>query len=431
MATTASDRNSGPAPVLRLHRGDPEAGPEAPEALFLSSLIELGEFTPDRWGITEDHFECWQRLYGFAVDYQVKTGSAPPIPLVRRRFPDFEITPDVDPRWAADQLRQVAAQRDLRRRMRVATTALTVEDTEGAFSAFDNLTRPRGAVRRGLSVFDHVSVADELEGPRLPVPYQTLQGVTKGIGAQELWLILARFGVGKTYELCHYTAEAVKTGAKVTFFSLEMPGHKIARRVQRAMAGSDQKLLGLLDSVSRTDRHAALDKLAQRMGDGGVTIVDAKSGPGTVTAISDAMSESDLVVIDHISLMRNPTGAKTLDDWINLTQIADGLHHECVRNSTPVLAASQANRQGESPIGRPPKLDTFSRADQLGAAADVIVSVGKPSQSVRWHSAEKVREGPNVEWYTRFEPVKGRFGEITKDVMRTLIEADESRAGAR
>lgn len=83
------------------------------EALFISALLELGEFTPSEYGIDETSASEWQHVWSFCIDHQNKIGCAPSLQLIHRSFPDFKVIPDVDARWAADQLRKQVLRRQV------------------------------------------------------------------------------------------------------------------------------------------------------------------------------------------------------------------------------------------------------------------------------------------------------------------------------
>src|SRR5579885_2727592 len=83
-----------------------EQGPETPEALLISALLTEGEFDLDRWRISLDDFACYQALARFCVSYQAHAGKAPSLTVVARKYPEFEPTPDVNPVWAASELRK-------------------------------------------------------------------------------------------------------------------------------------------------------------------------------------------------------------------------------------------------------------------------------------------------------------------------------------
>jgi len=414
---------------MRLRATDDEQSPSAPEALLISAMLEQGSFDPSAYFIGENDVEAWRKLWDFGVEYQSKAGVAPPLSLVRRQFPEFELTPDIDVSWAASKVREAAAARDLRTRSMRMLAALSEEDLDGAFGAFEGMQRPRGHRKEPTSVFDHGLISDTFDGAKIEVPYPTLARATHGgIGRSQLWYLAARLGQGKTWELLGYAARAAKTGYRVGIASLEMPDAQMAARSLKRLAGRDAKLVAMLEDEEERVRKEAVDIIAAST-PGAIEVADPSHGQiNTTTAIAEMCREYDLVMVDHAGLLVGPDGRRAIDDWRSMAVISNVLREITLSTSTPVLAAAQINREGEKSHSQaPPKASNLSQSDALGQDADVVITMKRLSERVMVHSAEKVRNGPTLRWYTRFDPARARFEEISKEAAAELGMLDEDR----
>lgn len=416
-----------PTPLRPLKSNNTDGGgpPESPEALFISALIEDGHFDPVKWKISDEDLACFQPLFRFCCDHQSRSGRGPTPSLIKRKFPYFDITPDVDPLWAATKLREASASRALRERMLAAAERLREEDLNGAYEALEGFMVPVGQRRNPKDAFDYALEIEESDEHKLAVPWQSLGRVTGGIAPSEVWLIGARQNQGKTTIAAGcYAAQAVKDGNKVIYFSMEMPARQIIRKVNMSLAAHDKKLFANLTSDEIGKRREALGVLKERTA-GSFGVYDPSDGPVDPVAIRDALCECDLVIVDHMGLMKLGKRA-AITDWRVYAEISNKVKEEALRSTSRVLGLVQINRAGESssPL-RVPKLSELGGTDALGQDADVVVNMNRFSDSVMLHSTEKVRLGPTARFYTEYLPAKGSFKEIKRDKATELAMNDE------
>lgn len=403
----------------------------SPEALLISALLESGQFTPEQVYVVDEDIEAWKKLWVFCCEYQLKAGCAPPQALVMARFPEFDLTPSISLPWAASKVREAAAARALRSQSREMLAALAADDLDGAFSAIETLKRPRGHRKDPANIFDHSVLEETFEVSKIEVPYRTLMVATHGgIGPAELWYLAARLGQGKSWELGGYAGKAATCGVNVGYVSLEMPCAPVTRRILMRMINTrkERELTAMLCSDDRGKVKEATDIIALRT-PGKVDVVDPSHGRVNTTAsIMEMATEYDLVVVDHVGLLMTSDGRRAIDDWRAQALISNVLREITLATGTPILAAAQVNREGERTGGHhPPKVSQLSQSDSLGQDADVVVTMNRLSERVMVHSAAKVREGPNLKWYTRFDPAKNLFHEISKDEAVDMAITDEDK----
>jgi hypothetical protein len=401
----------------------------SPEALLISAFLSQGVFNPEKHHVTSDDIDGWGKLWEFCHDYQAKAGTTPPPGLVSSMFPEFTPTADVDVSWAAAKVRNAAALRNLRHRSRQMLMAVNDEDVDGAFSAMEGLQRPRGHRKDPVSVFDHSVLAEDFEVSKIEVPFPTLQRASKGgIAPSEYWVLAARLGTGKTHIGLEFMARAAMAGVHCAIASYEMPSKQVNQRLIRKMAGRDASLLRMLDSEDEMERKKGMDATRERV-PGDVHVYDPSHGQiNTTTFVRELSGDYEFVMLDHLGLMQNAEGKRAIDDWRVQAWISNVVRETTLASSTPILALAQVNRTAESSPNstRAPKASELSQSDAIGQDADAVITMKRLSKRVTRYEAVKLREGPNASWYSRFEPERNRFDEISKESADELRIVDTS-----
>ena len=398
---------------------------DGPEALMISALLESGSFDPSPHGLTVDDLQCWEQLWNFGVEYHASAGTAPPHNLVMKRFPDFVITPNVSVNYAAHLLRSASHERRLRADLGKALDSLRDGDLEAVHEVMEGVQRPRTTRKPPVDGFSHDNINEDFETDRIPVPHHSLGRVSGGVGMSELWYIAARPGNGKTYTACTFVAEAIKYGYDVSYVSAEMPSRRINQRIARVLTNGNVRLLTLLASKDPADQKKALDELREKV-PGSWSTVDPSHGRMTNGFIREQMYGKQLVVVDHMGLLRTNKGARAIDDWRAMAEISNTLREDNLAVGTPVLGLVQINRAGESAGNSAPKGSTLSQSDALLQDCDVLVTMKRLSKHVMVHSAEKVREADTPKWYSRYDPAKVNFKELTKEQAYEIVATDDS-----
>jgi len=408
--------------------GNDEDGTQSPEALLISAFLEIGDFSPERYHVVDDDIMAWSKLWAFAREYQTYSGEAPPVSLVKKQFPDFEITKDVSPVWAAAKVVEASAMRDMRGRVQDVVRALGDENMGEALELFEGVQRPRGFKKEPLDPFDHTALISDFDITKMPVPYPSLTKATDGIGPAELWYWAMRLGEGKTHMLCDIAANIAKCGYNVGMASLEMRAKVVSHRVALRLAGNrDKALTNALRSGRLEEQKEALDTI-HAMVPGSISIFDPSHGKiNTTSSIHDMCHDFDIVFVDHVGLLTTADGRRAIDDWRAQATISNVLREITLSTTTPIFAAAQINREGQR-VGSqsPPKASHLAQSDALGQDADVVVTGKRLSARVSVFSAEKVREGPNLRWHTRFDIPGNRIEEISREQAMELgvLDAD-------
>lgn len=413
---------------LRSSRNEEDEGPESPEALLISALLEEGEFDPARWQVSDTDLACWTQLWKFCCDHQASTGRAPSVDLVNRRWPDFELTRDIDPGWAAAELRKHAFLRSTRGRVQSVINAINDQDANGAWSVLESMDPPPSSAKAAIDAFDVSNYEEEFELPTIEVPWNTLGRATGGIGAGHMWALSARTEQGKTNVACGaFVPRAVMAGWNVAYWTLEMPAREIAHMCLRGMCGRDKETLALLDSDSKGARKAGVDVIRERA-PGKLDVIDFEISQCTPDTIRDTLISHDLVVVDHIGLVKLPGGRRSISDRRFAAEISNRLKEDVLRYQGRLLNLTQINREGASDsVYRLPKLEEMPETDVLGQDHDVVVTMKRFSTTVMIYEMQKGRRtrGAHPRWWSIYDPTTVNFAEIKRERAEQLSAADD------
>jgi replicative DNA helicase len=409
-------------PRLNKLSDESEYSPINPEALLISAYIELGFFTPTASQIEPSDIISWGKLWHMLDTYSIASGgTTPSLDYVKKAYPEFNYTAGVNPDYAANLVRQASALRSLRLQIMSSLDALKLEDLEAAYGHLDKLHRPVTKSLQPVDVFDQNTIQDSFPTSKLNVPFNTLQYATGGIGPGEFWVQAARLGQGKTWLMLLYAAMIARDGYNVAFHALEMPAGQVARRTHQLLT-HDKDILKLLKSENVHDRKKAIDHIRENT-PGSISILDPSHGRiNTTAAILESCSSGkyDIVMVDHAGLLMTADGHRAIEDWRYMAQISNICREITLNTSTPIFASAQINRAGDTNGGKAPSVSNLSQSDALGQDADVVVTMSRSSAMVMRHSAQKVRNGPNLDWYSRFDPAANRFEEISKEAASEL-----------
>jgi hypothetical protein len=415
---------------------DPEKGVDAPEALLAAALISSGNFNPGAYRITTDDLGCWESVWDFCLDYQRTAGAAPPWELVSANYPDFTPLRTVDPTWAAKQVKQGAASRNLRRGINVALLALNKDnDIETAYSAIAQVRQPELAPGTTMiNAFDDVMASAYRDVVHVPTPYARLNEVTAGgIGQGELWYYMARPEQGKSIMATLQAATATKEGFRVGYISLEMPYRQVIRRYLRILAGKDATLRAKVASLDPEDVRDVQRVLSQNF-DGEFWVVDPNTNGGTVSVnqVASYLPDVDLLIIDHVGLLTNPEGKSNTEEMRVVGGVSNILRQHVIASDTAVLALNHINREGDNDRSMaPPKLKFAAESDHVGRDADVAITAKRLSKTVMVAQTAKLREGAQLRWWHRFDVAGNNYAAITAEQARSLKLDEDNEQDAQ
>ena len=207
----------------------------------------------------------------------------------------------------------------------------------------------------------------------LSTGYKDLDAMTTGLHPDELVILAARPGVGKTaFALNLVENAAMKSNATVAMFSLEMSAESLINRMLCSTGSIDANALrtGQLDENQWGSLVVAMGNLA----DSDVYIDDT---PGVKMAeirskcrrLEKEQGKVDLVVVDYLQLIEG-TGQENRQQEVsvisrNMKKLAKELH-------CPIIALSQLSRGVEARQDKRPMLSDLRESGSIEQDADIV-----------------------------------------------------------
>ncbi len=208
----------------------------------------------------------------------------------------------------------------------------------------------------------------------LSTGYKDLDAMTTGLHPDELIILAARPGVGKTaFALNLVENAAVKSNATVAMFSLEMSAESLVNRMLCSTGSIDANALrtGQLDENQWNSLVVAMGSLSK-------TDVYIDDTPGVKMAEirskcrrlqKENNGKLDLVVVDYLQLIEG-TGQENRQQEVsvisrNMKKLAKELH-------CPIIALSQLSRGVEARQDKRPMLSDIRESGSIEQDADIV-----------------------------------------------------------
>jgi replicative DNA helicase len=269
----------------------------------------------------------------------------------------------------------------------------------------------------------------------IPTGFTKFDHMTAGLQPENLIIVAARPGVGKTSWAVNVCMNAALTHKiPILIFSLEMSKLELMERMLAGEARIDSAKLkrGLIEYSDWKNRiYPAGNRLAAApilIDDSGApTILDIRAKARRFrhdpryfkTVPEDGKPEMGLIVIDYLQLARGATGRKDDSREREIADISRGLKTLAKDLKVPIIAVSQLNRGMEKREDKTPVLSDLRESGAIEQDADMIVFIHRdmqfnPESGEDNRKAElivgKHRHGPTgkvpltfIREYTRFE----------------------------
>jgi len=191
-----------------------------------------------------------------------------------------------------------------------------------------------------------------------------------GLERQTEVVIASRPSMGKTAIVWQIARNVAASGKRVAFFSLEMSAASLWARAACPEAGVTWRDV-LAGKVTGEDKSRLLQKsreLAERYADK-LHIEDAPQTTETIWQ-SVAMAQADLVVVDHLRLLKD----KYSDSEVKrLGYCSQQLREIAKAFNCAVLLVSQLNRQVEIRVDKRPSLADLRESGEIEENADLVL----------------------------------------------------------
>ncbi len=206
--------------------------------------------------------------------------------------------------------------------------------------------------------------------------YRELDRLTSGLQPSELVIIAGRPSMGKTaFALNLAQSAALKAGAPVAFFSLEMSSEQLGLRLLSSQAKVEGEKLrsGFLSPREWKELIKAADTLSKAPisidDTAALSVIEMRAKARRLKA----EKKCDLVVVDYLQLMRG--SGRTDSREQEISEISRSLKGLAKELKVPVIALSQLNRKVEDRPNKRPQLADLRESGAIEQDADLIMFV--------------------------------------------------------
>lgn len=224
----------------------------------------------------------------------------------------------------------------------------------------------------------------------LTTGYTDLDRMTSGLQKSDLILLAARPSMGKTALALNIAMNAVKTGASVALFSLEMSKEQYVQRIisMESMVDSTKLRTGDLADDDWTRLIGTMSMISNY----NIYIDDTPS-----VSLFEMMSKCrrlkiekglDLIVVDYLQLMSD--GGRTDNRQQEISNISRGLKALARELNCPVMALSQLSRAPELRNDHRPVMSDLRESGAIEQDADVVMMLYRDEY---YHKEESEKKG--------------------------------------
>jgi len=242
--------------------------------------------------------------------------------------------------------------------------------------------------------FEYLS-ANQDERRGVQSGFTALDNLLAGFQKSDLIILAARPSMGKTtFALDVARNAALKFGASVGIFSLEMSDQQLVDRMLAAEAGVDSWKLRT-GKLSNDHEFEAVQQAMAKLSEAQIHI-DDQAGNNILKMRSAARRLKnehglDLIIVDYLQLM-TPTATKASDSMVQqVTEISRSLKILARDLEVPIIALSQLSRAVEQRGGKP-RLSDLRDSGSIEQDADVVMFIHREDKM----NKDKEPERPNI-----------------------------------
>jgi replicative DNA helicase len=204
-----------------------------------------------------------------------------------------------------------------------------------------------------------------------------------GFRPEELIVIAARPGVGKTSLGLNIALNVAGRGLGVAFFSLEMSAQQLADRMiaqiskvpvpnfrrgpKRCQPGQWDKVQSALDTISTLPVFVDDDPLLDPL-----TLI---SKARMVKQRHEHTNPIRLVILDYLQLMSSGSGKTAINREQEVANAARTLKRLARELKVPVIAMAQLNRESEKRANKRPTLADLRESGEIEQVSDIVLAI--------------------------------------------------------
>jgi replicative DNA helicase len=238
--------------------------------------------------------------------------------------------------------------------------------SEVVISSLELLDKRMNTVQRG-----------EMNG--IPTGLTKLNRLTNGWRGNQLIILAARPGQGKTQLAITFSLEAARKGFHSMIFSLEMSAASLMDRMIINVSGVDSE--AYRSGRLSPDQWQTVTGAGSKIQHLGITIDDTPQQTirniSTKCMIQKRRGSLDLVIIDYLQLIESEDRKIIREQQVaNMTRSLKLLSKEL---SIPVILLCQLNREAETNSGKRPSLANLRESGAIEQDADLVMLLYRPA----------------------------------------------------
>lgn len=407
-------------------------------------------------GIGDFHFsdtEC-RAIYSFAINYyrDFGRGLPPTLDILELEFPGYvSIVGDAKgaaPSYLAERLFNLYIKRQTEETLRTFAPMLAKDARYGATMLRDAMSM---IIDSSLSTPTLLEYGADLDAYRdmmqkrrerngVPYPWKEMQEHTGGIREGELAILIGPAGMGKSIVACKAALEAVRSGHKVYFASLELDVGNIAERIEFMVANEDAQRVPVANysaGAVRPEYYQAICEAQEKIAamPGRLFIENPRVEDRTPTALVRACKANgcDFLIVDQLQFVTKPRrdslqesiGAALQEFKQQIMSPSDGI-------KLPMLLLHQMNREGtreqRKGSGKVGSITAIAGSAWVEQIADIVWGIGRSEEEANVDKMNiatlKTRNVSPVGWQLDWDvSMRYRF-EIAHDVNGNAIRLD-------
>jgi replicative DNA helicase len=338
-------------------------------------------------GFKSDYFVDCLEQFNFLKDFVEKYNQLPDKLTFIDKYPDFKIFVVHEPREALiPRLREEVFAKKLIPLYNKCSDMIADGDSITAANLLaDKITQIKQSLADTTSSVDITDYNYKMSEYKklkeglvlMKTGFQEFDDLFGGWSNEDLVVIFARLGVGKSWIAIRYAYELVKQGKRVGFYAGEMAAEKLSLRLDSFNTGTSNfsLLMGQLSEEDYSDIAKRLSSLPGKM------LVLTPQQLGNSASVDDIKNfieaeKLDAIFIDQISLMRRD-GKKSTHDAIS--QIANELRVLQSIEQIPMFIVSQQNRSSlqDKEVGA----EHIAQSDDIGQNATIAIALEYDKQT--------------------------------------------------
>lgn len=270
--------------------------------------------------------------------------------------------------------------------------------------------------------------------------FEALDDIFGGLLPDDIMLVVARLGHGKSYVMTYFAQILHKQGLKVLFYSGEMEASQVGYRFD-SIAGhfSNKALLFGKKLPSATYYEEHVKSLAQS--ENYFKVITPADLGGRYMNMNDIHKfveelKPDVIFIDQLSLMMDVRSNANTPERTKFSNITKDLRAVANTQRIPIVIAVQANRtsatkdeDGEAQI---PEMHQIAESDSIGqdatrAIAFVTTQIDDSEQRLMKVAVRKNRHGKFGDFKIRVDFEHGRFDEVKSMPLRADMPSEAGK----